>query len=59
MPVITLYATSSKHARSIPLDDLFPRAYEYRRSATIIAGSYGARPAAPSRYASLNRPRSI
>src|SRR5438270_4804092 len=34
MPAITLYATSPQHARSIPRDDLFPRAYAYINSAT-------------------------
>ena len=59
MPVITLKATSSQHERSIPREDRFPRAYAYTKSATNIAGSYGARPAAPSRYAASNRSRSI
>jgi len=42
--VISLYTTSSRHSRSIPRDDLFPRAYAYNSSATTIDGSYAARP---------------
>jgi len=49
--VISLYVTSSRHARSIPLDDRFPRAYEYNNKPTIISGSYAARPCPFARYA--------
>ena len=44
---ITLYATSSRHLRSIPRADRFPCEYAYINNA-IIAGSYAARPC-PSR----------
>jgi len=42
--VISLNTTSSRHSRSIPREDLFPRAYEYNNKAIIIDGSYAARP---------------
>jgi len=32
--VISLYVTSSRHARSIPRDERFPRAYAYINNPT-------------------------
>jgi hypothetical protein len=48
-PATTRYATSSTHARSIPRDDRFPRAYAYINNATIIDGSYAGRPCPSAR----------
>jgi hypothetical protein len=48
-PLCLIYATSSRHSRSIPREDLFPCAYAYSGSARIIAGSYAGRPCPSAR----------
>jgi len=48
--VITRNDTRSSHARSISREERTPRLYAYTSSATIIRGSYAARPHPSSRY---------
>lgn len=49
LAAITRYATSCMQARSIPLEDRFPRAYAYINDPTTIRGSYASRDLPSSR----------